>query len=136
MSKAGVLAIVILIIGLTVVTAGSVLPFGQQPVSANNSESSASPGTVTHSSSVGSGESVWTRVRWLFAGVGLSAVLLAARRQVVVLNGYRENPDYFGRVNRRRAERSYPVAAGSDTLAINPDRDWLRSPTVSIATDR
>jgi len=136
MSKAGALAIAILMIGLTVITAGSIVPFGLQPVSATDPGSTAAPDTVTLRSQFGPGESTWTRLRWLFAGAGVSAVLLVARRQLLMLMVYRVNPGRFNASRRRSANNPVRVDGRSVAFPVNSERDWFQSPTVSTAVER
>ena len=135
MSKAGALAIAILMIGLTVITAGSIVPFGPQPVSATDPGSTAAPDTVTLGSQVGPGDSAWTRLRWLFAGVAVSAVLLVGRRQWQILIGYREDPGRFN-ASRRSANNSERVDGQSVAFPVASERDWFQSPAVSTAVER
>jgi hypothetical protein len=136
MSKAGVLAIAILMIGLTMATAGSVLPFGPQTVSANDPGASETPGTVTLRSQAGPGESAWTRLRWLFAGVAVSAVLLVARRQLLILIGCREGHGRLKVPEGRSAIRLEPGTGPPEAFPIALERDWFPSPAVSTAAER
>ena len=136
MSKAGVLAIAILMICLTVLTAGSALPFGPPTVSANDPGSTGTSGTVTLRSQAGPGESAWTRLRWVFAGVAVSAVLLVARRQLLILIDCREDHGPLKVPERRSAISFVPGTESPEAFPVAFERDWFQSPAVSTVAER